>query len=298
MTVANDGLDWWGEYGCGCVSEYVDVDARKDLVGYDRSSRDPMNNYSIVIPSRNIDNLIACVQQIRTMEETARIIVIDDGLDWWGPEMEMARRDGARGEVYCTGPLLFLEDDCLPKKPFVFARAINQGILEAGRDDVVLLNDDCLLKTPLGFRILRHQIYENPKFGAICPGFNVGGCRHMNLVNQRRPHLAVEPIMLIFACCYIPRSTINLVGLLDERFGVNAGGTGPRGYGLEDDDYSLRIRKHGLQLGVYDGVYADHTSLKSTFRSDPEHKADVRIHEELFRTIHGHWPEGHGLPPR
>ena len=75
---------------------------------------------------------------------------------------------------------------------------------------------------------------------------------------------------------------------------INAGGPGARGYGLEDDDYSLRIRKTGLKLGVYDGVKVDHTTLKSTFRDDPEHKADVRIHERLFREIHGHWPEGHG----
>jgi len=234
-----------------------------------------MIQYAVVIPSKNLSNLIACVSAIRTNGENCRIIVVDDsevGFPPIGDGIEVIH--GVR--------------------PFVFSKNVNLGIRHAGDLDIVCQNDDCLLKTPLGFALLRQQSVEHPDFGAISPGFNLGGARHMNLVNQGRPHLATEPIMLIFAACYIPRSTIDRVGLLDERFGINAGGPGARGYGLEDDDYSLRIRKTGLKLGVYDGVKVDHTTLKSTFRDDPEHKADVRIHERLFREIHGHWPEGHG----
>ena len=214
------------------------------------------------------------------MGETARVIVVWDGDEQALPMVHL--------------PCVSIRGEW----PFIFARNVNIGIHAAGEDDVVLLNDDALLKTPIGFSLLREQIARNPEYGAVCPGFDVGGCRHTNLVNQRRPSIAREPIMLIFACCYIPRSTINLVGLLDERFGLNAGGPGPRGYGLEDDDYSLRIRQTGLKLGVYDGVLVDHTTLRSTFRHDPEHPADVQAHERLFQQIHGHWPEGHGYAPR
>lgn len=251
-----------------------------------------MNLYSIIIPSRNIENLTRCVGALREMGETARVIVVSDGI-------EGSLDDGVRfAESFA--PL----DAEYGVKPFIFARNTNIGIRAAGTDDVVLLNDDALLRTPIGFSLLRQQFALRhvvagleTEFGAICPGFDIGGCRHTNLVNQRRPHIAVEPTMLIFACCYIPRTTIDLVGLLDERFGVNAGGLGPRGYGLEDDDYSLRIRQAGLKLGIYDGVLVDHTTLRSTFRCDPEHKADVRLHEDLFKRIHGHWPEGHGMDP-
>lgn len=241
------------------------------------------NPYSIIVPSRNIDNLSACVSRLREMGETGHVIWVDD----YDQPRALPPHVLGWGCKHVDG-----------RKPFVFARNVNIGISAAGDHDIVLLNDDCLLKTDLGFSLLRQQIESHPEFGAVCPGFDLGGCRHMNLVNQRRPHIAREPIMLIFACCYIPRSTIDLVGLLDERFGINAGGPGPRGYGLEDDDYSLRIRQTGLKLGVYDGVLVDHTTLKSTFRGDPEHPADVRLHENLFRQIHGHWPEGHGYAPR
>ena len=194
------------------------------------------------------------------------------------------------------------------EKPFIFARNCNIGIRAAGTDDVVLMNDDALLRTPHGFQGLSALFGLQdfcdatlPKIGALCPSFTHGSVGTPDLVKQSGSNLRKAATMLVFACVYIPRSTIDRVGLLDERFGVNAGGPGPRGYGLEDDDYSLRIRQSGLKLGVYDGVLVDHlpqsTGLKSTFRHDPEHPHDVRAHEELFTKIHGHWPEGHGFAP-
>lgn len=244
-------------------------------------------SYSIIIPSRNIVNLTKCVAQIRAMGETARIIVIDDGL----PIPTTAEEHELWGDVEIWQGV----------NPFAFARNVNIGIVEAGTDDVVLLNDDALLCTPLGFSILAHQFLHHPEFGAICPGFTPGSVGTPNLVWRGRPSLAEEKVMLVFACVYIPRSTIDKVGLLDERFGINAGGPGPRGYGLEDDDYSLRIRQAGLKLGVYDPVLVDHTpegtGMLSTFRHDDDHPHDVRAHEELFRKIHGHWPEAHGFAP-
>ena len=247
-----------------------------------------MNNYSVVICSRNIGNLTKCVGQIRAMGETCRLIVVDDGIVFPDNDCDLPR-------VY---PEFTLASG---SKPFVYARNCNIGIRAADADDVVLMNDDALLRTPIGFGVLRHQFEHHPDFGAICPSFTPGSVGTLNLVWSGRPSLAEEKVMLVFACVYIPRSTIDRVGLLDERFAVNAGGPGPRGYGLEDDDYSLRIRQSHMKLGVYDGVLVDHvpqsTGLKSTFRHDPEHPHDVRAHEELFRKIHGHWPEGHGYAP-
>lgn len=232
-------------------------------------------SYSVVIPSRNIHNLKVCVRAIRECGETCQIIVVWDG------------------------PLCDLVDDdnwVMGEKPFIFARNCNIGIRAAGNDDVVLLNDDALLRTDRGFEKLAA---ECDGFGAMCPGFTCGSVGTPNLVWRDRKEPVEEKVMLVFACVYIPRSTIDRVGLLDERFGVNAGGDGARGYGLEDDDYSLRIRQAGMKLGVYDGVLVDHlpqsTGLKSTFRHDPEHPHDVRAHEELFTAKHGHWPEGHGF---
>lgn len=248
-----------------------------------------MNPYSVILPSKSIGNLTACVSAIRAMGETCRIIVVEDGPD---------------GFLYDTGRLAGLGPiECRHgERPFIFARNVNIGIRAAGTDDVVLMNDDALLRTARGFAKLQACCHiSQTHWGAMCPGFTPGSVGTPNLVWRGRAQPVEEKVMLVFACVYIPRTTIDRVGLLDERFGINAGGEGKRGYGLEDDDYSLRIRNAGMRLGVFDGVLVDHlpqsTGLKSTFRHDPEHPHDVRAHEDLFMHIHGHWPEGHGFGP-
>ena len=48
---------------------------------------------------------------------------------------------------------------------------------------------------------------------------------------------------------YIPRNTLNKVGVLDTNYGI--------GY-FEDDDYCLRIRDAGLKLVVAKDLYVHH----------------------------------------
>ena len=115
-------------------------------------------------------------------------------------------------------------------------------------------------------------------------------CGTQNQVHDIRPGLRQENVMLAFVCVYIPRTVINEIGLLDERFGINAGGPGARGYGLEDDDFCWRVRQAGMKLGVQNDVLVNHTTLPSTFRSDKEHPANVFLHEALFETKWGRHP--------
>lgn len=139
-------------------------------------------------------------------------------------------------------------------KPFIFARNINLGIQAAGDDDVIILNDDALVQTPGGFTLLQRAAEENPEYGIIA-----ATCNNVGNQNQwpKGVGLRDEPRMVCFVCVLIPRRTIDAVGLLDERF-VD--------YGLDDDDYSLRVRKAGLKIGIHDGCYVDHGSLTSSYR--------------------------------
>ena len=82
--------------------------------------------------------------------------------------------------------------------------------------------------------------------------------------------------MVCFVCVYIPRSTIDSVGLLDERF---------VGYGLDDDDYSLRVRDAGLKIGIFDRCFVDHGSLTSSYRGPDNNRGkggDYRPNMKLF----------------
>jgi GT2 family glycosyltransferase len=209
-----------------------------------------------IIPSKYPENLFASAWSVMR-EDDALIIAVNDGARGHNPrEFEEA--------------LVWVEGD----KPFVFARNVNLGIKQALEfhrtgahwvDGVVIMNDDAILRTHCGLTKLMRASLEIPDCGAISATTNVVG----NPNQKPHPGIGVRPEkrMLCFVCVYIPRKTIEAVGLLDERF-VD--------YGFEDDDYCLRIRQAGKTLWVHDGVYVDHGSLTSTFRGHPSGVADIR----------------------
>jgi GT2 family glycosyltransferase len=238
-----------------------------------------VNHFSIVIPSRNIGNLTACVSAVRNMGETARVIVVDDGI--------MIPVEKPAHEFL---PLLQKDVEFIKGiRPFVFARNVNRGIKHAGTDDLLVLNDDALLKTPRGFSRLQKKWHKHQEYGAIAAAVDYGGTVQQ-LLDYRNPGLRTLNWTLAFVCVFLPRGTIDTVGLLDERFSVNAEGPGKRGYGCDDDDYCWRIRQAGLKLGVYDGCFVNHTSLPSTFRNDPERPWDADAHREVFKLKWGTYP--------
>lgn len=212
------------------------------------------SNLSIIIPSKTDANLGACVRAIRAAGETCRIIVVDD---FDGP---------TRFLLPCDEPV----DWRLGIKPFVFARNINIGIRAAGDNDVILLNDDALLKTAGGFTAIQRIAAAHPDYGIIASTCNNVGNRRQWPQNKG---LREEPRMVCFVCIFIPRRSIESVGLLDERF---------TGYGCDDDDYCLRVRKAGLKIGIFDGCFVDHTTLVSTFRGRALSGGDYRPNLKIF----------------
>lgn len=229
---------------------------------------------TIIIPSKNAANLVPCVRAIRAAGETCRIIVVDDGVDWrsifsWN------------GDVSIDGI-----------KPFCYARNINLGIQAAGDDDVILLNDDAMLQTPLGFTKMWEQSKRRPQYGVIGSACNNVGNPLQNLMPELANVDGVrdEQRTLCFTCVLIPRRIIDAVGLLDERF-VD--------YGMDDDDYCLRVRNAGYKLGIYDGCYCDHGSLTSSYRGGPEAGGD--FHPNLRRFIakwgFDNWQRGRETSP-
>jgi len=217
-------------------------------------------SFTVIIPSRDVSNLVACVDAIHRNTRGQRLIVIDDGLDLipWPVSLD--------GSTILKG-----------EKPFIFSRNCNLGI-KACDGDVILLNDDAMLETSGGFELLSEASKANPQFGVISAVTNLVG-------NQaQRPQgkgLREEARMVCFVCVYIPRRTIETVGLLDEEF---------IGYGFEDDSYCLRVRRAGLKIGIFDDCFVDHNSLKSTFRDrlDAGYPNDgFRQNQAIFRQKYG-----------
>jgi GT2 family glycosyltransferase len=213
-----------------------------------------MAEFSIVIPSRKAENLVPCVQAVLKCEpdlDPSRIIVIDDGAR---PDAEGA----LPGVTWIAGV-----------KPFIFARNVNLGIVSVDHD-VILLNDDALLKAHKGFSALSEAAQY--RWGLVSASTNCGNvCQEPQGFNGVREDQVHCPS---FICVYIPRETIRRIGPLDERFVE---------YGWEDNDYVRRTRNAGLRVGIFDHCFVDHMTLHSSFRGKAGMGHDIRPGWKIYQ---------------
>ena len=211
--------------------------------------------FSIVIPSRNVDNLAACIKALREAGETARVIVVWDGAE-------------EIGAVSVTAALKVLEMQeiqlTIGQKPFCFARNVNLGIIAAGEDDVVLMNDDVLLETGGGLTNM-WDWWQWGKYGVMSARVR-GPANAVHAVRPDDPSAGISEVKgaIPFVCVLIRRYVLDVVGLLDEQFV-------PGSY--EDEDYCRRVTDAGFALGVCNGCVVDHETLPHTFR--PAGKPDT-----------------------
>ncbi len=248
-------------------------------------------SFSIVIPSKNATNLAQCIVSIREAGEGARIIVVDDGVDWGLSNFQYfvdytdvdpkAPKCGsgiffsdealkARGNRTCERRGLDLIDLIeLPPgdifywvqgiRPFVFSRNCNLGIQAAGTDDVILCNDDALLESPMGFTHLISTLNAEPEYGCIGATTDETGQPLQWRKEPESPGYGLRSVgHIAFVCVAIPRRTINELGGLDERYCLD--------YGCEDRDYCESIVRAGKKVGVLDDCFVNHSKLTSSFR--------------------------------
>lgn len=215
---------------------------------------------SVVILSKTWSNLLPCVQAIRRLDPELRICVVDDGLP---PNIELS-------------PPSFKTPGA---KPFVFARNANLGIEACGDDDIVLLNDDAILRTAKGFsRLHTDWSLSASHFGLVSSSLNfppgLCGNEEQLPVHPDFPLFRKASRPLSFVAVLIPRATFDAVGPLDERF-VH--------YGFEDNDYCDRVRRAGYRIAVYDGCFVDHSTLRSTFRSQPDWELQMELAARTYQ---------------
>lgn len=208
-----------------------------------------MADFSLVIPSRNLDNLSRCVGQVLDCEKATtiyrdQIIVVDDdetgAIKQWCQDNSYQRIQGV--------------------KPFIFARNTNLGLAAAFAEDenAILMNDDALLLSRNGFSILVSYAKNSERYGILSAATNYVG--NTNQLTSCAAGIRYEPKMLCFVCVLIKKAVWDRVGPLDDRYCED--------YGCEDGDYSYRVRKAGFDLGIVDNCFVDHKSLQSTYRPD------------------------------
>jgi GT2 family glycosyltransferase len=221
--------------------------------------------FSIVIPSRNANNLAACIGAIRAAGETARIIVVDDELGAYCSFRGLGKHDLMQiGVRFIPGV-----------KSCVFARNINLGIIAAGEDDVILLNDDALLESPLGFTHLISTLNAEQEYGCIGATTDITGQPLQWRKDPASPKYGLRSVgHIAFVCVAIPRRTIMEIGGLDERYCLD--------YGCEDRDYCESIVRAGKKVGVLDDCFVNHSKLKSSFRGSAAGQASFGKNYKLL----------------
>ncbi|MEA2744881.1 MAG: hypothetical protein QOG25_3252 [Acetobacteraceae bacterium] len=153
-----------------------------------------------------------------------------------------------------------------------FVGAINRALQEVSSGDVILLNADTIV--PAGFiERLSSAARSSPDIGTVTPLSNNGEFTSFPIPN--RPNIAgnafdvqsidhtaarvnvgavVDMPNGIGFCLYVTRTCLNSVGLLSESY--------YRGY-LEDVDFCLRARSHGLRNVCATSVYVGHAGSRS-----------------------------------
>jgi GT2 family glycosyltransferase len=139
----------------------------------------------------------------------------------------------------------------------------------------ILCNDDCLLESPGGFTLLYEAWKENPQYGIIGAVTDLTGqpLQHRRDIGLRAvPHIA-------FVCCFVPRSTFENVQAMDEAYCID--------YGVDDRDLCEAVNRAGLNVGVHDGCFVNHSSLVSSFRGDPKTPRSFQKNYAYFKSKWG-----------
>jgi GT2 family glycosyltransferase len=281
-------------------------------------------NLTVIIPSKTASNLAASIPAVRELEPEARIIIVDDSVNWY--EFEKLQGSAAMHFKAIAGA-----------QPFVFSRNINKGIREAGDSDVVLLNDDAILKSHGGFSLMQKSARQHAEYGIIGAVTDLTGqpeqrprvrcctsCgssdtrfKYDNMANFRAwgcnkcgeefggPNPLREVEHIAFVCVLIPARTraaleelsIRPYGLTgtpsmlgDGRFTHGFLDERYTGYGSDDLDYCMQVRAAGLKVGVHDGCFVDHGSLQSSYRGLPTAAGNIWPNHRILREKWGMAP--------
>jgi glycosyltransferase involved in cell wall biosynthesis len=153
--------------------------------------------------------------------------------------------------------------DCFHTRKEGLIKAINYGILMAKDMDVYLTQDDVLHPRLFERDWLDEmaKLSKYPDCGAVV-SINAGGISGKDYV-EGMPWFGTWSV-------YIPRSTINKIGLLDENYSPGCG---------DDIDYTYRIFQAGLKVYQAD-FWVDHHRATQHFIESEELKTN---HAKYFR---------------
>jgi GT2 family glycosyltransferase/tetratricopeptide (TPR) repeat protein/SAM-dependent methyltransferase len=229
---------------------------------------------SIVIATHNeLAYTRQCLDSIRQYtDERYELIVVDNG-----------STDGTPEELATCGALHLIRN----ADNRGFPAAANQGIRAARGDQVLLLNNDCIVTTGWLRRLLA-ALHGDPKVGLAGPVSNcVTGEQRIDVTyedltgldgfahrwGQAHHGQHVDNDRLVGFCLVIRREVIDRIGLLDERFGIGC---------FEDDDYCLRALAAGYSAVIARDAFVHHFGGCTFIATGLDYRALIEKNKALF----------------
>jgi GT2 family glycosyltransferase len=183
-----------------------------------------------------------------------------------------------------------------------FPAAINQGSRAASGTMLVILNNDIVVTR--GWLAGLASWLQDPAVGMVGPVTNASGNETLIEVSYRdleemeefasghtSRHMgeSFEIPMLPLHCVAMRREVFDMVGPLDERFGIGM---------FEDDDYALRVRQKGYKIICAEDVFIHHEGGASFYRlSRGEYWRVWQTNRQLFEAKWGtRWHAPHYRP--
>ena len=199
----------------------------------------------IIIPVWNQPELtVKCLETIRANTTGYRLIIIDNGsslVSWSSIRNELENHPVK--VVICNGE----------NKGFV--KAVNQGICRRSSPYVVIMNNDTEA-VPGWIDKLTEPLKADPKIMLSGPLTTTPESWQGQYPKGRIGWVPRTTGMLAFFCTMFKYEVFDLVGVLDEDFGV--------GFGA-DDDYCARVLKKGYKMALVQDLVIPHHH-RSTFK--------------------------------
>ncbi|BBI34513.1 methyltransferase domain-containing protein [Cohnella abietis] len=223
-----------------------------------------------------------CIESIRkhTPKEDYELVIVDN-----------ASTDGTVAWLRQQEDVKLLEQS----KNTGFPAGCNIGVANSTGDLILLLNNDTVV-TPRWLKQLKLAINSDDSIGAVGPLTNFAGYGQMietsyrtlddmqrfaEIYNASSPNRWEERLKLIGFCMLIKRNVWEMVGPLDERYGLG---------NYEDDDWCVRARLAGHKLLLCMDTFIHHEGHASFKVVKDAYKKVMQKNEQQFISKWGFHP--------